>query len=57
MIFEVDMFFDHYAVQNGGMQTLIMSLHCYVRQCSLYVYLILVSLHEMCLGVLHYISL
>ena len=30
---------------------------CYVRQCSLYTYLILNSLYEMCLGVLHYISL
>ena len=30
---------------------------CYVRQCSLFAYLILSSLHEMCLWVLHYISL
>ena len=30
---------------------------CYVRQCSLYAYLILYSLYEICLGVLHYISL
>ena len=31
--------------------------YCYVRQCSLFAYLILSSLYEMCLGVLHYISL
>ena len=30
---------------------------CYVRQCSLFAYLILSSLYEMCLGVLHSISL
>ena len=30
---------------------------CYVRQCSLFAYLLLSSLHEMCLGGLHYISL
>ena len=30
---------------------------CYVRQCSLFAYLILNSLYEMCLGLLHYISL
>ena len=30
---------------------------CYVRQCSLFDNLILNSLYEMCLGVLHYISL
>ena len=30
---------------------------CYVRQCSLYAYLLLISLYEMCLGVLCYISL
>ena len=32
-------------------------LFCYVRQCSLFVYLMLSSLYEMCLRVLHYISL
>ena len=31
--------------------------YCYVRQCSLYAYLLLISLYEMCLGELHYISL
>ena len=30
---------------------------CYVRQCSLFAYLILSSLYEMCLGGLCYISL
>ena len=30
---------------------------CYVRQCSLFAYLVLSSLYEMCLGVLCYISL
>ena len=30
---------------------------CYVSQCSLFAYLILSSLYEMCLGVLHYNSL
>ena len=30
---------------------------CYVRQCSLYAYLLHISLYEMCLGMLHYISL
>ena len=31
--------------------------YCYVRQCSLFAYLILSSLYEMCLGGLHYNSL
>ena len=31
--------------------------YCYVRQCSLYAYLILSSLYVMCLGILCYISL
>ena len=32
-------------------------LNCYVRQCSLFAYLLLISLYEMCLGGLHYNSL
>ena len=33
------------------------SIYCYVMQCSSFAYLILNSLYEMCLGVLHCISL
>ena len=36
---------------------LIFGTNCYVRQCLPFAYLLLISLHEMCLGGLHYNSL
>ena len=55
----IHLLFDIFKLSHGSLSFLFFEIldepPCYVRQCSVYAYLLLISLYEMCLGVLHYI--